>query len=175
VAGQEQGGWRPARARLGVVGRAHGLDGSFRVDGAVGWFPYEVGQRLLVDGTMRRIRRRDGDALRPIVRLDGVGDRDAAEALRGAALELDTMSLPAPEEDAFYVFDLVGCRVECEGRPVGVVREVLERPANDVLVLDGPDGEEVLLPFTQDAIPVVDLAGRRLELRPGLLDEPPEP
>jgi 16S rRNA processing protein RimM len=162
--------WRPARARLGAVGRAHGLDGTFRVEGAVDWFSYDRGQRLLVDGVERRIAARRGESHAPLIRLVGVEDRDAAEALRGQLLEVPAERLPEPEEDAFYVFDLVGCEVVCGGQPIGTVREVLERPANDVLVVEGAQGD-LLLPFTRDAIPVVDVGARRLELREGLLDE----
>jgi 16S rRNA processing protein RimM len=162
--------WRPERARLGVVGKAHGLDGSFRVEGAVDWFAYDRGQRLLVAGQERRIAGRRSE-LPPVIRLEGLADRDAVEALRGATLELPVERLPQPSEDTFFVFDLVGCAVSCESRPVGVVREVWERPANDVLVLDA-DGRELLVPFVRDAVPEVDIEGRRLEVAPWVLDEP---
>ena len=59
-----------------------------------------------------------------MIRLEGVADREGVEALRGAVLELPVERLPQPEEDTFFVFDLVGCAVSCESRPVGVVREV---------------------------------------------------
>ncbi len=147
------------------MGRAHGLDGSFRVEGAVDWFLYDRGQRLLVAGDERRIAARRGE-LPPVIRLEGVNDRDAVEALRGAVLELPVERLPEPQEDTFFVFDLVGCAVSCESRPVGVVREVWERPANDVLVLDA-DGASSSLPFVRDAVPEVDVAARRLEVAPG--------
>jgi 16S rRNA processing protein RimM len=156
-----------------VVGRAHGLDGSFRVEGAVDWFAYAQGERLLVGGVERVIRSRRGDERAPVVRLDGVEAREEAEALRGQALELPVERLPAPEQDAFYVFDLVGCEVVCAGERLGTVREVLDRPANDVLVVDGPQGE-LFLPFTVDAVPHVDVASRRIEVREGLLPDEEE-
>ncbi len=162
--------WRPERARLGAVGKAHGLDGSFRVEGAVDWFAYDRGQRVLVAGQERRIAARRGERP-PVIRLEGVADREGVDALRGSVLELPVERLPQPEEDTFFVFDLVGCAVSCESRPVGVVREVWERPANDVLVLDA-DGRELLVPFVRDAVPEVDIAGRRLEVAPWVLDEP---
>ncbi len=161
--------WRPATARLGAVGRPHSLDGSFRVDGAVDWHPYARGTRLLVGGAEHRIVARSGDQLRPILRLEGIDTRTAIEALRGQLLEVPTELVPEPEEDAFWVFDLVGCEVEMDGRVLGVVREVLERPANDVLVVDVPDGDDLLVPFTRDAVPHVDIPARRLALRPDLL------
>jgi 16S rRNA processing protein RimM len=160
--------WRPATARLGAVGRPHSLDGSFRVDGAVDWHPYAAGSRLLVGGVEHRIVARSGDQLRPILRLAGIDSRTAVEALRGKPLEVPTELVPEPEEDAFWVFDLVGCEVELAGRPAGVVREVLERPANDVLVVEVVDGDDLLVPFTRDAVPEIDVAARRIVLRPDL-------
>jgi 16S rRNA processing protein RimM len=161
--------WRPATARLGAVGRPHSLDGSFRVDGAVDWHPYAKGSRILVGGVERRIVARSGDQLRPIVRLAGIDSRTEIEALRGALLEVPTEQVPEPEEDAFWVFDLIGCEVELEGRVLGVVREVLDRPANDVLVVTVEGGDDLLVPFTRDAVPHVDIAGRTLSVRPDLL------
>jgi 16S rRNA processing protein RimM len=161
--------WRPATARLGAVGRPHSLDGSFRVDGAVDWHPYATGSRILVGGVERRIVARSGDQLRPIVRLAGIDSRTEIEALRGALLEVPTEQVPEPEEDAFWVFDLIGCEVELEGRVLGVVREVLDRPANDVLVVTVEGGDDLLVPFTRDAVPHVDIAGRTLSVRPDLL------
>jgi 16S rRNA processing protein RimM len=160
--------WRPATARLGAVGRPHSLDGSFRVDGAVDWHPYATGSRLLVGGVEHRIVARSGDQLRPILHLAGIDSRTAIEALRGKLLEVPTELVPEPEEDAFWVFDLVGCEVELEGRVAGVVREVLERPANDVLVVEVVDGDDLLVPFTRDAVPDIDVAARRIVLRPDL-------
>ena len=60
--------------------------------------------------------------------------------------------------------DLVGMRARCGERELGEVTEVLERPANDVLVLRLADGREHLVPFTREAVPGVDLAARALEL-----------
>jgi 16S rRNA processing protein RimM len=117
----------------------------------------------------RRIVARSGDQLRPIVRLAGIDSRTEIEALRGALLEVPTEQVPEPEEDAFWVFDLIGCEVELEGRVLGVVREVLDRPANDVLVVSVEGGDDLLVPFTRDAVPHVDVAGRRLSVRPDLL------
>jgi 16S rRNA processing protein RimM len=161
--------WRPATARLGAVGKPHSLDGSFRVDGAVDWHPYAKGSHVLVGGVERTIVARSGDDLRPILRLAGIDSRTAIEALRGKPLEVPTELVPEPEEDAFWVFDLIGCNVEREGEVLGVVREVLERPANDVLVVTVEEGDDLLVPFTRDAVPEVDVPGRRLSIRPDLL------
>ena len=77
----------------------------------------------------------------------------------GHALELRASDAPAPEEDAFWVRDLVGMRARCGERELGEVADVLERPANDVLVLRLSDGREHLVPFTREAVPGVDVSG----------------
>jgi 16S rRNA processing protein RimM len=160
----------PDRLRVGTVGRAQGISGAFRVEGAPAWCPFAPGSELFVGGVARRLRSARREGRRLVLALEGVDGRDAAEALRGEALELDRAQAPEPEPDAFWVSDLVGCRVVCGGDELGVVREVLELPANDVLVVERP-GEDLLLPFTRDAIPEVDLEGRRLELRGDFLPD----
>jgi 16S rRNA processing protein RimM len=100
----------------------------------------------------------------PIVEIAGVSSRAQAAALLGHALELRAGDAPAPAEDAFWVRDLVGMSARCGERELGEVTDVLERPANDVLVLRLTDGREHLVPFTREAVPGVDVAARVLQL-----------
>jgi 16S rRNA processing protein RimM len=160
--------WRPERVRVGTVGRAHALDGRFRVSGPCGWWSFAVGTDVLVDGTPHRIVRSGGDDAAPLIALEGVTDRSGAEALRGAALELPRAEVPEPEPDAYFHFDLVGCTVEdAAGLAVGTVSAVESGVAHDVLVLDG----DRRIPFVAAVVPTVDVPGRRLGLaedfRPG--------
>ena len=75
----------------------------------------------------------------PILELEGIdvarGRRRRARRTRSSCAPSDA---PAPEEDAFWVRDLVGMRARCGERELGEVTDVLERPANDVLVLRLP-------------------------------------
>jgi 16S rRNA processing protein RimM len=80
--------------------------------------------------------------------------------------------VPEPEAESFYVFDLVGCEVMSAGARIGVVRDVLDRPANDVLVVDR-GGEELLVPFIREAVPSVDVEARRIEVDPAFVEEGP--
>lgn len=148
--------------RVGRVGRPHGVDGAFVVEGASDdprWF--EVGASLLVAGEQATVAvsRRIGKGRRAI-RLD----RPAA---RGAELAVPRSRLPEPGEGSYYVADLVGLEVIDEsGTPAGVVLEVLPGPANDVLALD----TGVLLPLVEDCVREVDLGARRILLNPGFTD-----
>jgi 16S rRNA processing protein RimM len=136
------------------VGRAHGMDGSFYVDRPA--HSLEEGTVVRLAGADRRVERRAGTDERPLVRVEGIGDRDAAAALRGEFLLLDVADAPL-EEGEFIVADLVGCRVE----GVGYVERVLDGPSCDVLEV-GPDG--LLVPLISDAIKRVDLEQRIIEV-----------
>jgi 16S rRNA processing protein RimM len=103
----------------------------------------------------------------------GIGDRAAAEALRGTEVWIDTDELGDPPEGEYRVYQLTGCEVEDgEGRKLGRVREVRGTGAHDVLVVAGPDGAEHLIPAVQAWWREVDLTRRRIvvELPPGLLE-----
>jgi 16S rRNA processing protein RimM len=154
--------------RVGTAGRAHGLDGTVTVEGPCGWFSFAAGSHVLVAGERRRVRRRAGTAERPLVAFDGIDDRSAAEGLRGAPLELAGDDVPEPEDGAFFRFDLAGCEVFQGAVRLGVVRDVEDGVAHDVLLLDSG----LRLPFVEAVVPVVDVAARRFEIDPELDLEP---
>jgi 16S rRNA processing protein RimM len=131
------------------VGRPHGLDGSFHLDG-----PLAEGDVVTVGGREYTVAARKGTDARPIVRLAGVEDRDAAEALRGE----EVLSAGAPEppgEGEWLVDDLIGCRIE----GVGEVTGVLAGPSCDVLEVG-----ERLIPLVTDAVTRVDVERRVIEV-----------
>ena len=134
----------------GRVGRPHGLDGSFYVDR-----PSEdlaEGTEVAVAGRRAVVERRAGTPDRPIIRLSGVADRDAAGGLRGEPLFV----AGELEDGEFLVEDLVGCHVP----GLGTVRRVVAAPSCDVLEV-GDEG--VLVPFVSDAIRRVDPAAGVIE------------
>jgi 16S rRNA processing protein RimM len=142
----------------GRVGRAHGLDGSFYVDHASE--PLESGAEVVVAGRDARVERRAGTEDRPIVRLSGIADRNAAEALRGEAILIDGGELA---EGEFLSADLVGCEVP----GLGPVRRVIPAPSCDLLEV-GDDA--VLVPLISDAVKRVDTVGRLIEVDLAFLD-----
>lgn len=91
-----------------------------------------------------------------ICRLNGVGDRNAAEALAGTDLFVDADRLPPAEADEWYVDDLIGLQaVDTAGTPLGIVRLVNDFGAGDVVEIETPDGKDLVLPFTSDVFPEV--------------------
>lgn len=105
-------------------------------------------------------------------RLSGVSTREAAEALRGTRLYVPRDRLPSLPDDEFYHADLIGlAAVDTGGAPLGTVRAVLNHGAGDIVEIARPAGSPILLPFTRETVPAVDLAARRIvvDLPEGLL------
>jgi len=109
-----------------------------------------------------------GNAL--VARLSGIPDKETADALRGTRLYVDRARLPEPDEDEYYHADLIGMDVfDAGGTPLGKVKAVHNHGASDLLEIAVPQGgETVLLPFTRDVVPTVDLTRRRI------VTDPPE-
>jgi len=111
---------------------------------------------------------------RLLVRLAGVNDRDAADALRGSLFVIDSDELPPIDEpDTYYDHQLEGLRVRTTtGTEVGVVAEVLHTPAGELLSVRRVDGGEVLVPFVAAIVTSVSLGDRLVEIDPpeGLLE-----
>jgi 16S rRNA processing protein RimM len=147
---------------VGRVGRPHGRDGAFVVEE-----PSEAperfapGARVYLDRepTLVADVKRAGGRL--VVRLDRA-------AARGATLELPAHELPPPEEDAYYVFELIGLPVEEEGGALlGAVKDVEPGVANDVLVLD----TGIALPFVADCVRAVDVGAGRVVVARGFREQ----
>ncbi|MBV9696248.1 MAG: 16S rRNA processing protein RimM [Gammaproteobacteria bacterium] len=97
-----------------------------------------------------------------VARLDGVADRDAAQALTGARVLAERSALPAPAANEYYRADLVGCEVvNLEGQPLGTVSHFVDAPAGTVMVVKGGAGEHWVL-ADRAHLRGVDLAGRRV-------------
>ena len=148
---------------VGRVGKPHGLDGSFVVEGASeAEERFAADATLWVDGEPARVVASKRAGGRPVIRLDRT-------VRRGTQLHVRRADLPAPEPNSYYVFDLVGLCVEEEGgRALGRVRDVASYPANDVLELDSG----LMLPLVEDCIREIDLDGRRIVIAPGFAEPP---
>jgi 16S rRNA processing protein RimM len=158
--------------RAGRIGRPHGLDGSVHVVAAVPDLLSE-GSVVLVDGRSVEIVRRAGTDERPIVRLAGCEDREAAEALRGQEL-MSAAAAPELEEDEWWIEDLEGCAVWDGSVEVGVVEAVRPLPSCEVLeVRRAAGGEELLVPLVRDAVRSVDVEARRIDVDLAFLGEGP--
>ena len=175
----------------GMVGRPHGLDGSFHV--------LSPRPALLALGTIVRAAGRDAEIVRlagtderPIVRLAGIDTREAADALRGTELLVPRSIAPPLEDDEWWAEDLVGCRVVDGDRALGRVVRLLPLPSCEVLEVapegggggssgsggsgsgasgsgaggsgDGPSAAPFLVPLVRDAVRRVDIAAKLIDV-----------
>jgi 16S rRNA processing protein RimM len=158
---------------VGQVAKAHGVRGEVQIrnrsDNPDRWVMGAVVQAP--DGRSLTVAAVRSTADRLLVRFEGIDDRDAAEALRGAELTVPASSLPALSEGEWWPHELEGCEVRTEGgRDLGTLREVVFNPANDIWVVVDDDGVETLVPALRTVLVDVDLAGRSIVVRdvPGL-------
>ncbi|HTR71398.1 MAG TPA: ribosome maturation factor RimM [Mycobacteriales bacterium] len=164
---------------VGRIAKAHGIRGDVsvevRTDDAERRFAR--GEAIETDPPERgplTVEFTRWHAGRLLVRFAGVADRAAAEELRGLLLVADSAtSAPTDGAEEYWDHDLIGlAAVSVGGEAVGSVTDVLHPPGSDLLVIERPDGAEILVPFVAAFVPSVDLASRVLAIDPpqGLLD-----
>jgi len=147
---------------IGKVGKPHGLDGSFFVEGPSDRpDAFARGNVVHVDGVPAEIVvSKRGAHGRPVIKLQ-------REVARGATIAVPRAELPPLAEDEYYSFQLVGLAVEEEGgRFLGRVADVVDYPANDVLELDSG----LSLPLVEACVRSVDVEGGRIVVAPGFAD-----
>ena len=98
-----------------------------------------------------------------LARVDGVDDRDAAEALSGTDLHIARAALPPTEGGEYYHADLLGLRAEsADGAAIGRVSAIHDHGAGPIVEIQAPDGPSTLVPFTRERVPAVDIEAGRL-------------
>jgi 16S rRNA processing protein RimM len=143
---------------VGVVLKPHGVRGEMRVRGFSEEAPHlQRGRWVWLGSERRRIRACRFDREAWLLSLTGVDTREQAESVRGELLEVPDAEVERADEESYFVHELVGLRVvTVEGEELGVVKEVLQPGANDVYVVEGPEGE-VLLPAVGEVVERIDV------------------
>lgn len=102
--------------------------------------------------------------------VSGIITKEDADALRNVTLYADRSAMPPAEDDEYYYADLIGLTVkDTGGATLGVVKTVVDHGAGDLLEITLPGASETtFLPFTQAAVPTVDLAAKTI------IADPPE-
>jgi 16S rRNA processing protein RimM len=179
------------RIAVGRVGRPHGVRGDVQVQVLTDEpeLRFAAGRRLHVgeplapatagpdvadpvpaEVVVQTVRWHHG---RLLVGFDGIADRQAAQSLRGRALEIEPAEAGDAGPDAWWDHELVGLAAQLDdGTPLGPVTQVVHVGSQNLLALRLADGREVLVPFVAAVVPVVDPAGGRLVVHPpeGLLE-----
>lgn len=143
---------------LAQIGAPHGIKGEVRVKpfGEADMLD-QYGRLESSDGTLFRIKRMRPQKNMLVVKFEGVNSREEAEALNRVELFIDRAKLPDPDEDEFYVSDLIGMSLLVEGEVIGTVKEVPNFGAGDMIEV-APDGGAATyyLPFTEAVVPSID-------------------
>jgi 16S rRNA processing protein RimM len=161
------GGAKSNRVLLGRIAGAHGIRGEVVIRtftaapesiGAYGPLSERGGRRTFTIANARVTQKG------VVARLEGVSDRNEAEALKGVELYVERERLPAVDEGEFYHADLVGlAAVDPEGKAIGKIVAVHNFGAGDLLEIRlAGSGKTELVPFTDAAVPEVDIAGGRV-------------
>lgn len=159
----------PERVAVGRVLRPHGVRGEVVVE-VLSDVPdrLDPGRRVWASWEGRPSRQLRVDAHRPhksgaLVRFAGIEDRDLAEELRDAWLEVDRSEVPDAPEGTYYWYQLLGCRCSAGGEDLGEVTDLVEDGGGLLLVVS-KGGRQVPIPFVQSFLKEVDVERGRIEL-----------
>ena len=142
---------------LAAVAGAHGITGEVRLklfgqglDSLTSHKVFHAGGRTL---TLKSLRP---DKIGAVARFAEIGDRTAAEGLRGTLLTVSRASLPPLAEGEYYHADIIGLPVVTTGGdPIGTVTAIENYNAGDILEITYPDGKTFMVPFRPPAVPQV--------------------
>jgi 16S rRNA processing protein RimM len=159
------------RVLVGRIGAPHGLKGDVRLTSFT-QDPKAIGGYRLTDAhgerrfTIIALRPLKGDLV--VARFEGVATREGAEALNNIELYITRDALPAPAEDEFYHADLIGLTARnAAGAHIGHVANVQNFGGGDILeIAPSEGGETLLVPFTKEAVPVIDFEAREVVVVP---------
>ena len=156
------------RIALAAIAGAHGVKGEVRLklftDSADNLSRHA---KLIVGGVERRLLSLRDAGKTAVARIEGVGDRTSAEALRGTLIEIDRQALPPLEEGEYYHSDLIGLPCfDSAGAELGRVSAVENFGAGDLLEVEAANGRKSLIPFRPG---IADLADGRIILDPDFL------
>lgn len=160
---------------IGTIVAPHGVRGDIRI------LPQtehpeqflELNYLLLEDGRTLHLTNARFHKRMALIKCREVNNMNEAEMLRGQKVYINTEDLPELEEGEFYVADLLGCNVADEsGNAVGVLKDVISTGSNDVYVVTGTDGKELLIPALKKHVKEINLDERRITVElPEWVDE----
>jgi 16S rRNA processing protein RimM len=158
---------------IGRVARAHGLKGEVRVetffDGSDALEQVEALWLSRQPEGAEAARQHGVEWARAVpkaylVKLIGVTDRDAAEALKGATVWVERGALPQPDDSEYYLVDLIGAKVVGPEGEIGTVVEIVTHPSVDCIVIQSADGKRLEQPLVDDWVARVSVTEKLIEL-----------
>lgn len=168
--------------RIAKIKSAHSLDGKLKIHvisdiaerfekGNTVYLKLKETYKKYVISSFNPMKKRTA-----LLKLEGVNDRNNAELLESAEIFIDKAAAesikPLLDEDSFFYQDIIGCIVKYKGKDFGVVVDIFEGGAGDLLVIEDNNKKTVMVPFVDQMVKTDGISERTIEITPveGLLD-----
>ena len=168
------------RLKVGKIVNTHSLKGEAKVISSTDFEEerFKKGSKLLITRGNQLIREVVVQSYRNhknflLVKFEGIDSVEEAEKLKNLQIKIDSDEVGELEENEFYFHEIIGCQVFDENdRNLGEIIDILTPGANDVWVIKGEEGKEILIPYIEDVVKQIDITNKKvnIEVMEGLID-----
>ena len=168
------------RLKVGKIVNTHSLKGEVKVISSTDFEEerFKKGSKLLITRGNQLIREVIVESYRNhknflLVKFEGIDSVEEAEKLKNLQIKIDSDEVGELEENEFYFHEIIGCQVFDENdRNLGEIIDILTPGANDVWVIKGEEGKEILIPYIEDVVKKIDITSKKvnIEVMEGLID-----
>ena len=168
------------RLKVGKIVNTHSLKGEIKVISSTDFEEerFKKGSKLLITRGNQLIREVVVQSYRNhknflLVKFEGIDSVEEAEKLKNLQIKIDSDEVGELEENEFYFHQIIGCQVFDENdRNLGEIIDILTPGANDVWVIKGENGKEILIPYIEDVVKKIDITSKKvnIEVMEGLID-----
>lgn len=168
------------RLKVGKIVNTHSLKGEVKVISSTDFEEerFKKGSKLLITRGNQLIREVVVQSYRNhknflLVKFEGIDSVEEAEKLKNLQIKIDSDEVGELEENEFYFHQIIGCEVFDENdKNLGEIIDILTPGANDVWVIKGENGREILIPYIEDVVKKIDITSKKvnIEVMEGLID-----
>ena len=168
------------RLKVGKIVNTHSLKGEIKVISSTDFEEerFKKGSKLLITRGNQLIREVVVQSYRNhknflLVKFEGIDSVEEAEKLKNLQIKIDLDEVGGLEENEFYFHQIIGCEVFDENdKNLGEIIDILTPGANDVWVIKGENGKEILIPYIEDVVKKIDITSKKvnIEVMEGLID-----
>ena len=168
------------RLKVGKIVNTHSLKGEVKVISSTDFEEerFKKGNKLLITRGNQLIREVIVESYRNhknflLVKFEGIDSVEEAEKLKNLQIKIDSDEVGELEENEFYFHQIIGCEVFDENdKNLGEIIDILTPGANDVWVIKGENGKEILIPYIEDVVKKIDITSKKvnIEVMEGLID-----
>lgn len=168
------------RLKVGKIVNTHSLKGEVKVISSTDFEEerFKKGSKLLITRGNQLIREVVVQSYRNhknflLVKFEGIDSVEEAEKLKNLQIKINSDEVGELEENEFYFHQIIGCEVFDENdKNLGKIIDILTPGANDVWVIKGENGKEILIPYIEDVVKKIDITSKKvnIEVMEGLID-----